>query len=282
MGKFKFLHASAISKIPSPGSISEPCCLETLRLFTANAELALGTTRTPAFVFWMAMEWIGACTRAKTFILGDESSPKRLTANAPVIGLLAEEYMETAMKLNRDQQVAHLVEKTEMFERFCVDAGPNAEVVLSSLLKTIVVQCCTVAEVLTEDLYRTAEKAFPKNFAHIGPKDWVSFISRRGFRTAYKRAFASDPAIDMTLADKSIDALSLLRNVIVHRAAVADEDFTEGVKVTPLLAPFKTLNDGDPVILDGEIVHSIIDPAFKACYQLIENVDQWLKIHKIL
>ena len=274
MGKFNFIQAGGIRGIPDAGNITEKCCLETLELFRENAMLAMATTTMPAFVFWTAMEWVKAGTRAKNQILGYDASDAQIAPAAQAIGQLFERYMAEAMNLNRDEQVTHLIEKTTMFEKFCTDAGPNAEAVLTNLLKTIVVQSCTVIEVLMEDLYRATKMAFPKNFAHIGPKSWVSFRSRRGFRHTYATAFSHDAGdIDAAITDKSIDALSLLRNVIVHKASLADQDFRDGVNVTPLLAPFISLQNNDPVELDGEIVRSIVDPAFKAGYQLVVALD---------
>jgi hypothetical protein len=226
------------------------------------------------------MEWFSACAKANHAILGVNASPDMIRSAVQRIGPLAEKYMAKAMrKATPRQQREHLIEKTTMFEKFTSDAGPYAEAVLSNLLKSIVVQSWTAIEVLTEELYAETENQFPKNFAHLSKKP--RFRSRDAFRETYRRAFGNNaPDIFAALNDTSIDALALLRNVIVHKSGLADEDFRKGVALTPLLSRFSRLRPDGLIVLDGELVRSILDPAFQSGYKLIVALNRWLNLHK--
>ena len=100
------------------------------------------------------------------------------------------------------------------------------------------------------------------------------FASLDGTREAYASAFSKDSAqIDRALTDKSLDALSAVRNVIVHRDANADGEY---VKKTEFLNALPKATAGQHLLLDGEIVVRLLKPAISAANQLLVAVDDWL------
>jgi hypothetical protein len=44
----------------------------------------------------------------------------------------------------------------------------------------------------------------------------------------------------------------------------------------PKSPPFNTLRVGDRIPLDGEIVHSLVEPVVQVCIRLITAMDQWI------
>ena len=90
-----------------------------------------------------------------------------------------------------------------------------------------------------------------------------NFTVLKSTRQAYAEAFSSHPEdIKDTLLDKCLDHLSAVRNVIVHRAAIADKVFLNEVGGSGLFSGMKV---GDPVILTGarnEPVDSLSIQAF--------------------
>jgi hypothetical protein len=93
-------------------------------------------------------------------------------------------------------------------------------------------------------------------------------------RDAYARAFESDySAIRDSLADESIDYLSALRNVLVHKAGNADTKFTEDIAGCQ---HFASISETDPVILDGEIVADLLWAVVNKAGALLSAVDAWL------
>jgi hypothetical protein len=105
-------------------------------------------------------------------------------------------------------------------------------------------------------------------------------------RQAYSQAF--DPkkvargvvdSIDAALADKALDALSAVRNMIVHRGSVADAEYVEKSKRLPT-APKLALKE--QLKLDGEVVKSLIEPVVACSLNLIGTIDEWLHAEKAL
>ena len=285
MGKFHFLEAAKICAVPQPGSIKSLGCLECLETYRANMLTAIVGTTLPAFAFWMGMEWTKSCTMASINVVGINATDAQKKAEADRIGSLSETYMRQAMPLARDAQLDNLQAMTESFERFSMYAGPVAEEVIQNLLRGIIVQSWTAFEALSENLFLCAEteaKTPPaRQTVKPGKRPKESFRSRDRIRDAYKFGFVIDgEKINTPLSDLCIDALALLRNVIVHKTARADKDFRDGVSVpTPLLSHYSGLGDGDPIVLDGGVVRSIVSPVIQRSYSVIEAVDVWIKRH---
>jgi hypothetical protein len=105
-------------------------------------------------------------------------------------------------------------------------------------------------------------------------RERVQFTSLRAIREAYSLAFSKHyDAIDKALANQSLDALSVARNVLVHRAGVADEAYR---KHSNGLLNIPRANPGEVIGLDGEIVVGLVDPMLESVSALIKAVDQWI------
>jgi hypothetical protein len=99
------------------------------------------------------------------------------------------------------------------------------------------------------------------------------FSRLEGIREAYCSAFHKRAhKIDGAVGNQALDALSAVRNVIVHRAARADSEYLS--KAHRLKLPL--INLGGELILDGEIVVGLIGPAMKCAQDLLLYVDEWL------
>ena len=100
------------------------------------------------------------------------------------------------------------------------------------------------------------------------------FASLDGIREAYACAFTERSAqIDRALIDKSLDALSAVRNVIVHRDAQADSEY---IRKTKFLGSIPKAEIGQHILLDGDVVVRLLKPAISAANQLLIAVDDWL------
>lgn len=111
----------------------------------------------------------------------------------------------------------------------------------------------------------------------------VSFTSLFEIRKAFSSTFASMDQYDnatmllAALADKRLDVLSLLRNLLVHRAGVADAEYIEASLIIPT-APQMQL--GHKIPLDGEITRTQVETAVSCAMSLVKGVDQWLSATK--
>jgi hypothetical protein len=100
------------------------------------------------------------------------------------------------------------------------------------------------------------------------------FTRLSGIREAYSCAFSEKSSkIDAALASKSLDALSAVRNVLVHKAGLADAEY---VRLSSSFDVPKT-ELGSPVLLDGEVVAKLVKGAVTSANSLLIAVDDWTR-----
>jgi hypothetical protein len=101
-----------------------------------------------------------------------------------------------------------------------------------------------------------------------------SFDSLDGTREAYAVAFSKHYGhLDMELKNTSFDSLSALRNVIVHRGGVTDEEYkrkTSGLTLLP------KISIGEFIMLDGLTVTRLLSAAERSAIDILRIVDDWI------
>jgi hypothetical protein len=150
---------------------------------------------------------------------------------------------------------------------------------LETILKSVLILAWGTFETLTEDLLIRVVEETPSLFTSIDTTKF-RFTTRKNFRKAYQEAFVDDPGIMAAINGQGIDALSLIRNLLVHKSGVVDDRFKKEGANVPLLAPFVMLAIGDTIRVDGKTVLSMVDPALESGYALIEAVQAWLSSHR--
>ncbi len=104
-----------------------------------------------------------------------------------------------------------------------------------------------------------------------------AFTLLDGIIEAYEAAFSKDEAeVLAVIKDRALFRLSRVRNVIVHRGGLVDEEFHHKMKKE---ARFSGLQIGEAITIDGEATNELIGPAVRCGVRLIEAVDQWLASH---
>src|SRR5262249_20141135 len=97
------------------------------------------------------------------------------------------------------------------------------------------------------------------------PKYEVHFDKYERIADAYKQAFDFPIAALDTDVDRSLFDLAQTRNVIVHRAGVADKHFVARmVEIKSPLPQLATLKMGDRIPIDGSLTRTIIDGSISA------------------
>lgn len=92
-------------------------------------------------------------------------------------------------------------------------------------------------------------------------------------REAYASAFCEKSGrIDKALGNKALDELSAVRNVMVHRAGLADPEYMG--RSRSLDIPKSEL--GKPILFDGENVSKLIGNAIGASKNLMIAVEDWI------
>lgn len=99
-----------------------------------------------------------------------------------------------------------------------------------------------------------------------------NFTKLEGIQDAYWEAF-DDANIRQAVDCDTLNVLSAIRNIFVHKAGKADEEFSNRVSQNPALA---TIEIGQRVPVDGVLVQQIIPPAIQTTINLIHAVDAWI------
>jgi len=153
---------------------------------------------------------------------------------------------------------------------------------LHALLQSIVIQAWSSLEVLIEDLCRYSIKLGSASLSVPTEKQWRSlgFRSRNKFRATYDFVFPSDNAkIKNILRSQEIDSLALVRNVLVHKAGIIDDEFMKGSKFNPQLDYYRSLGEGAEILMTGYKMRSLVDPCMPLGYDLGNTVNSWLFAH---
>jgi hypothetical protein len=104
----------------------------------------------------------------------------------------------------------------------------------------------------------------------------VTFTTLADIRVAYSLAFSDQYVdVDAALASDALDALSAIRNAIIHKAGMADAEYQYHQQHGPLL-PVVVLNQ--PIPITGDLVSRLTIPAIQSGRALLTAVDAWLRI----
>jgi hypothetical protein len=92
-------------------------------------------------------------------------------------------------------------------------------------------------------------------------------------REAYLRAFSEKSSrVDSAIGHRSIDAISAVRNLLLHKAGVADDEYVKQQNIFPIPRADK----GQPIQLDGQNTSDLIRPAISSSKSLMIAVDDWI------
>lgn len=158
--------------------------------------------------------------------------------------------------------------------------GSHIEDGVRAILESAIKNSWTAFEVLCQDLISEAARDFPTCFHHINFQDVdFGFKSRARIRHAYRTTFKSNyDLVSKAMNDDSMDALALLRNVLVHKSGLADDEFLDGAKFIPLLNPFHGHTEGQRVEIDGNIIKSVVGASSRMAVELMIGVDTWITL----
>jgi hypothetical protein len=98
-------------------------------------------------------------------------------------------------------------------------------------------------------------------------------------RSAYSKAFTEKAKrvrpnkIDEILADKRLDVLYAVRNLMVHAGGICDDDYIDAIAS---ISGAPKIDKGLPIKLDGESTCSLSGPVVGLASNLLKGVDRWL------
>lgn len=104
-----------------------------------------------------------------------------------------------------------------------------------------------------------------------------SFDSLDGIREAYNDAFSEDgDIVKSTINAKALDAISLIRNNLVHNGGIIDAPYLKRSADLPTEALGQ---EGTAIQIDGALVAKVIGPTIELGNTLLTAVDEWLDTH---
>ncbi len=159
-------------------------------------------------------------------------------------------------------------------------ASEEAHSAFENLLRTIIVNTSGAFQVLCEDLYDRA--LIEPSVQPISPQKDPGFASRNAVRTTYRKAFQS-ASINSHLEKPIVNALALLRNVMVHSMSKADGKFLDGLGDSmpennpfPFLDAYRSHAKGDEVHVNGDQILEVIESIAVWGFDFAALIDSWL------
>lgn len=168
---------------------------------------------------------------------------------------------------------AHLHEKS-------LKLSQDAHQAFETLLRTMISNLSTSAEMLCKDLYTLACDEQKGRKANVISKP--RFSSWQATTDTLKEAFDSEQ-LNTVLSSPILFTLSLVRNLIVHKYSVVDDAFEKELQKNgleknpfPFLESFRKVKSGEILHVDGEIVLSLFENTAHWGYGLISFIDSWI------
>ena len=190
------------------------------------------------------------------------------------IGEEMEKLMVQLLNVDKETQKQAMIYCAHNLNGF-IQRTTNVHAIFESLLNAIIVQAWTSFEVLFSELHKLSRTEHPACFHHLDPALTFDFQKRETIRLSYKNAFRDNGRIKNVLNEQCVDALALLRNLIVHKGGVVDGMFHRSCEDAHLIA-WADLPVPSQFPVSGKTVRSLIDPNAKCACRLIKSVDKWI------
>lgn len=176
-------------------------------------------------------------------------------------------YNETGSK-----EIAAGYDFDRALERFegLIPTDPDMDKAVYATFSSQLIAMWTTFETLSADLWLTLLKCKPDA---VEKPQRHSHQSLRKIQDAFGALSPRSEKIDAVLAETALRRLSLVRNVLLHRAGQIDQEFLDGAaRIKWLLAD----QLGQPIQLDGRRVRELVNPAIGIGVSLIRAVDEWI------
>ena len=137
-----------------------------------------------------------------------------------------------------------------------------------AVLESQITLSWTAFETLAEDLWNAALACHP------GSATQKPYFRRlESIRETYKCLSPTSNEINAVLASPDLRKLNLVRNVLIHKAGIVDQQFLDG-------AAEIAWNSGDTlgqlIRIDGARVKELVNPMVRSGEELIRSVDRWI------
>jgi hypothetical protein len=130
--------------------------------------------------------------------------------------------------------------------------------------------------VLAEDLHRLSREKHAPLFRAEAVSARYNFRGLKSLNAAFEKLFCRDSRIQNVVGNKEIKALAVLRHLLVHKNGIIDRRFFKQCSEHPVVTDFAMFKAQQEVLINGEMVRSLVDPALRHGFELIRLVDDWM------
>ena len=252
-------------------------CHNSGAFYTSNIRRVHSLTLIPGHAFMDGEIWKDACNKIASESPNDDPLSEEFGNRA------GKEFNKLWKGIPQKEKERHFLEASKNADNMWSKTGLTNGA-LHGLLQTIIIQAWSAFEVLSEDLYKNSIKENLTSISEFTRKEanqhFLGFASRERIRNTYPFVFKSyNSEITRPLVSTDIDALALVRNVLVHKAGVIDQMFMDGSAMVPQLASFRSLGLGTEIQITGPWVRTLVDPVIPIGYDLLNAVDSWIFAH---
>jgi len=252
-------------------------CSDAARSYRANVRRVHSLGLIPGHAFLDGEGWKDACNKTESEMPGVDPNSEPFSSRA---GKLFNDWWRAS---DQPEKERHFKEATGNADAMWSRTSLMNEA-LHGLLQTIIIQAWSTFELLAEDLYKNVIRCGFSSVSSYTDKERkqnrLGFRSRERIRKTYAFIFKIDNSnIKSILSSNFIDALALVRNVLVHTGGIIDDDFLTGAKTIPQLSDFYNLGIGKEIFLTGGWIRALVDPPIAIGFELLNSVDDWLFAH---
>ena len=119
-------------------------------------------------------------------------------------------------------------------------------------------------------------RAVRNPYKRVGNTFWYNFRGLKSLNAAFVKLFCRDSRIQNVVGSKEIKALAVLRHLLVHKNGIIDRRFLEQCSEHPVVTDFAMFKEQQEVLINNEMVRSLVDPALRHGFELIRLVDDWM------
>jgi len=262
--------------LPKVKSYASYVCTRAESVFRANMDVMETLGMVPGYAFMNGEDWGISVIQAMNTVKAANPGRDVLPLDDDVQKLASsiwDDYDRGGFDKSRRD---HFREATENAEKMACYPGRNlSHGALHSLLKSMISGTWTAFEVLASSLVRESIAKHPRCFPHLTGNETFRFQKRESIRDAFRLAFNSDAKIQNAVESQCIDAVSLSRNLFIHKAGVVDQMFKDQCSEKGLTA-WAALPIDSKLEFDGGVVLRLLQETIACGYSLLNGVDAWI------
>jgi hypothetical protein len=137
-----------------------------------------------------------------------------------------------------------------------------------AILESQITLSWSAFEALAEDLWNAALACHPGSATQK-----PHFRRLQSIRESYKSLSPTSNEINAVLANPDLRKLNLVRNVLIHKAGIVDQQFLDGAGE---IGWNSGNNLGQLIRIDGARVKELVSPLVQSSERLIRSVDKWI------